>query len=362
LKQPTDLSYAPGPSGTLSPTFLRSDVVAAATWAFRAVGPEQAALRRAADQVRAATVGPVVHLRALIEFSNRCVQRCLYCGLRRDNAALQRYALEADDIVRLALEAARAGYATVVLQSGEDPSYTRETLARVVGRIKDAAPGLAVTLSVGERPRRDYAAWRAAGADRYLLKHETSDPVLYASLRPGRRLEQRLRCAEWLRDLGYEVGLGNIIGLPGQTEASLAGDLELLARFEPEMVGVGPFIPHPDTPLAGAAPGSADLTINFLALTRLLLPRVNLPATTALATLDRAARVEALRAGANVLMVNVGPAERRRLYAIYPDRDDGALTSLPEAARATCLGAQRRAISAWLAGLGRLADPVEREE
>ncbi|MCL6580580.1 MAG: [FeFe] hydrogenase H-cluster radical SAM maturase HydE [Firmicutes bacterium] len=362
LKQPTCLSVAPGPSGALSPAFPRSDVVAAAAWALRAAGPERTALRRAADEVRAATVGPVVHLRALIEFSNRCVQRCLYCGLRRDNAALERYALEPDNIVHLALEAARAGYATVVLQSGEDPAYTCETIARVVGRIKDAQPGLAVTLSVGERPRRDYAAWRAAGADRYLLKHETSDPVLYASLRPGRRLEQRLRCAEWLRELGYEVGLGNIVGLPGQTEASLVGDLELLARFEPEMVGVGPFIPHPDTPLAGAAPGSADLTVDFLALTRLLLPRANLPATTALATLDRAARVEALRAGANVLMVNVGPTERRRLYAIYPHRDDGALTSLPEAARATSLDAQRRAVCAWLAGLGRPVDTLRGEE
>ncbi|HCJ11037.1 MAG TPA: hypothetical protein DHW14_07725, partial [Clostridiales bacterium] len=186
----------------------------------------------------------------------------------------------------------------------------------------------------------------------YLLKHETSDPALYARLRPGRRLEQRLRCAEWLKELGYELGLGNIVGLPGQTEESLLGDLEVLARLEPEMVGVGPFIPHPATPLAAESPGSVDLTLNIVALTRLVLPPAHIPATTALATLDRRAREQALQGGADVLMVNIGPAERRRLYEIYPHRDDGALG-------AESLVRQRRRIAAWLAGLGRTVDGLD---
>ncbi len=348
----------------------------------RAGGPQRAELRRRADAVREQAKGSVVRLRALIEFSNRCVRNCLYCGLRRDNRSLERYALDPEEVVRLAVRAARAGYATVVLQSGEDPAYDRETLARMVGAIKDRAPGVAVTLSVGEHSRADYRAWRAAGADRYLLKHETSDPTLYARLRPGRRLEQRLRCAEWLKELGYELGLGNIVGLPDQTEESLLGDLELLARLEPEMVGVGPFIPHPATPLAAEPPGDVDLTLNIVALTRLVLPLAHIPATTALATLDRRARGEALRSGADVLMVSIGPAERRRLYEIYPDRDDGALGAEfpaprggqatnsdegpegPRVARTPCvaedpLAEQRRRITAWLAGLGRTTDGLD---
>jgi len=336
-------------------------------------GPNEPVLRRRADAVRAGVKGPTVRLRALLEFSNRCVQNCLYCGLRRGNRRLERYALEPDEIVTLALRAVRAGYATVVLQSGEDPVFDRDTVARIVAAIKEEAPRAAVTLSVGERSRADYKTWRRAGADRYLLKHETSDPALYARLRPGRRLAQRLRRAEWLKELGYELGLGNMIGLPGQSRQSLVDDLHLMARFQPAMTGIGPFIPHPATPLGGEPPGDAALTLNFVALTRLLLPQAHIPATTALTTLDPQARVEALRAGADVLMVGVGPDESRRLYEIYPGRTrsagdggtggrDGREACRPRAPRDPGgegqLELDRRRTVEWLRGLGREVDGV----
>jgi len=315
--------------------------------------PGQAEIRGRADAVRARVKGHTVRLRALIEFSNRCVRNCLYCGLRRDNESLERYGLEPEVVVRLAVGAAEAGYATVVLQAGEDPAYSRGTLARMVASIKERAPGMAVTLSVGEHGYDDYRAWRAAGADRYLLKHETSDPDIHARLRPGQSLEQRLRCAEWLKELGYEVGLGNMVGLPGQTAESLLADLELMARFEPEMVGIGPFVPHPATPLAAEPTGSIDVALNLVALTRLALPTVHIPATTALATLDRQAREQALRGGADIMMVNVGPHERRSLYQIYPGRGKAAFGAAGDSP-----AEQRRLIVEWLAGLGRTVDTL----
>ncbi len=331
-------------------------------------GPRQAALRSEADAVRRETVGETVYLRALIEFSNRCEQDCLYCGLRRSRADLLRFSLRPGEIVDRALAASEAGYGTVILQSGEDPLYDRETTSDIIRRIKSGTSGLNLTLAVGQRSREDYAAWRQAGADRYLLKHETADPRLYAALRPGHHLATRLRRARWLSGLGYAVGLGNMVGLPGQTTEALVADLRLLVAFQPDMVGIGPFLPHPKTPLAGHAAGDPDLTLNFLALTRLLLPGAMLPATTALATARPGGREEALRAGANVVMVNIGTPRSRSLYEIYPGRNDGsgswrapateAISADPSEAppAGVSLIEQRRQVLAWLGRQGRVAD------
>lgn len=277
------------------------------------------ALFRAADEVRRRYVGDEVHLRGIIEFSNHCVRNCHYCGLRAGNHSLARYRMTPSEMVAIAERAAGLGLGTVVLQSGEDPYWDAEMLAGVIWEIKRRA-GLAVTLSVGDRPREDYARWGEAGADRYLLKHETADAELFRRLRPGTTLGGRLQCVRDLRELGYQVGSGNMVGLPGQTLASLADDIVLLQELDVEMAGIGPFLPHPQTPLAGAQPGSVDLTLRVLAVARLALPWAHLPATTALGTADPEGRQKALRCGANVIMPNVGPTEYRSLYEIYPGK------------------------------------------
>lgn len=283
-------------------------------------GPgEREALFRAADEVRRRYVGDEVHLRGIIEFSNHCVRNCHYCGLRAANRSLPRYRMSPQEMVAIAERAAALGLGTVVLQSGEDPYWDAEKLAAVVREIKRRT-GLAVTLSVGDRPREDYARWREAGADRYLLKHETADADLFRRLRPGTTLAGRLERLRDLRELGYQVGSGNMVGLPGQSLASLADDIVLLQELDVEMAGIGPFLPHPQTPLAGAQPGSVDLTLRVLAVARLALPWAHLPATTALGTADPEGRQKALRCGANVIMPNVGPTEYRPLYQIYPGK------------------------------------------
>lgn len=281
-------------------------------------GEEEESLFRAADAVRRRVVGDEVHLRGVIEFSNHCRRHCLYCGIRADNRRLERYRMQPAEIVAAARRGVELGYKTIVLQSGEDPWYTRETLAEIIRSIKEW--GVAVTLCVGERPREDYACWREAGADRYLLKHETANPRLYARLHPGMHLADRLNHLRWLKELGYQVGAGNIVGLPGQTLADLADDLLLLRDLRVEMAGIGPFIPHPDTPLGQYPPGSVSLTLRVLAVARLLLPWCHLPATTALATLNPEARRLTLLRGANVVMPNLTPARYRRNYEIYPNK------------------------------------------
>jgi biotin synthase len=276
-------------------------------------------LFRLADEVRAKYMGNQVHLRGIIEFSNYCIQNCLYCGLRHDNTKLFRYRIEPEEILAIARQAAALGYGTLVLQSGEDPWYTAEMLADLVRQIKDSL-NVAVTVSAGERERADYELWREAGADRYLLKHETADPGLYARLRPGHQLAERVEKLQWLRELGYQVGSGCMVGLPGQTLETLALDLMLLKELDVEMAGLGPFIPHGETPLAGERSGSADLTLNLLATARLVLPWTHLPATTSLGTIDAQGRQKALQVGANVVMPNVTPARYREHYQIYPGK------------------------------------------
>lgn len=286
------------------------------------------AVYAAADECRRRTVGDTVHLRAIVEFSNHCRRQCRYCGLNAHNSNLRRFRMTPDEIVQTARQAADAGYRTVVLQSGEDAWFTPQVLGDVVRRIK-AETGLVITLSCGELPEADYAYFRQCGADRYLLKHETADPELYAALHPCGTLENRVRCLKTLKRLGYETGSGFMIGLPGQTADTIAADLLLLSEIGCDMAGIGPFIPHPGTSLGGEAAGTAELTKRAVALARLLLPKCNLPATTALGVLDSGEKDDIFSCGANVVMRKVTPPEYRKFYEIYP-ADFGAVKSVAE--------------------------------
>lgn len=272
----------------------------------------------AADRVRQRCVGDVVHLRGLIEFSNTCRRNCFYCGLRAGNTKIERYRLRPEEIIELASKGRGYGYKTVVLQSGEDAYYTVEKMKTIVQNIKRL--GLVVALSVGEKTFEEYRAYREAGADRYLIRIETTDKKLYEDLDPGMSHDNRKRCVEDLRKLGYEVGSGSLVGLPGQTLESLADDILYFREMRADMIGIGPFIPHEDTPLKGAAGGDFSLSLKVMALTRLLLPGVNIPATTAMETLHRNGRILALQSGANVVMPNITEGAYRKLYALYPGK------------------------------------------
>lgn len=287
--------------------------------------PDAESLFQAADRVREKYVGNQVELRGLVEFSNICKQNCLYCGLRRDNQQVDRYRLEAEIILEFGCRAAELGYKTLVLQSGEDDFFTAERLGPILSELKKL--GVALTLSVGEKSRDEYEAFRKAGADRYLLRIETTDKVLYEKLDPGMSWDNRLRCLKDLKQLGYEVGTGSMVGLPGQTVESLAQDLLFFQELDVDMVGIGPFIPNPDTPLADAGGGTFDLACRMMALTRLLLPEANIPATTAMEALQPEGRTIALQRGANVVMPNVTDTDYRKMYLLYPGKiglDDAA--------------------------------------
>jgi biotin synthase len=272
-----------------------------------------------ADRVRERSVGRSVHLRGIIEFSNYCVKNCLYCGLRKNNSRLERYRMAAEEILEAARVGVQAGIKTIVLQSGEDPVFTGMSLARLVSRLKDEHD-IAVTVSVGDRTKNDYRLMRKAGADRYLLKHETADPELFARLRPGTTLEGRKKRLLWLKELGFQVGSGNMVGLPGQTVGTLADDILLMRDLDVEMAGIGPFIPNGNTPLAPYSGGSVDMTLKTLAVARLILPFAHLPATTAIASIDPEGRQKALGCGANVVMPDITPTQYKRLYEIYPGK------------------------------------------
>ncbi|OPY71078.1 MAG: Biotin synthase [Syntrophorhabdaceae bacterium PtaU1.Bin034] len=285
-----------------------------------------------ADRVRSRHMGDEVHLRGIIEFSNYCVKNCLYCGLRRDNRTLERYRMSAEEILDAAREGAQAGLKTIVLQSGEDPFYTGEMLAGLIVRLKEEH-GVAVTVSVGDRKKADYRLMRKAGADRYLLKHETADPELFTKLRPGTTLEGRIRRLVWLKELGYQVGSGNMVGLPGQTIESIADDILLLRELDVEMAGIGPFIPHYGTPLAGCTTGDVGMTLKVLAVARIALPFTHLPATTALGSIHPEGRQLALARGANVVMPDITPVRYKKLYEIYPNKicitEEGPIQCVP---------------------------------
>lgn len=306
-----------------------------------------------ADRVRREQVGEAVHLRGLVEISNYCVRRCAYCGLRVERTALARYRMTVDEVLGSARAALKFGYGTVVLQAGEDPGWRADAIAGVVRRIKSET-GLAVTLSLGERTPDEWKLWRAAGADRYLLRFETSNRALYDLIHPAGptgQLSDRVAMLRELQSLGYEIGSGVMVGIPGQTYADLVRDVETFRELDLDMIGIGPFIPHPDTPLgqAAAAPGpdqpAADelMTFKMIALTRLVCPRANIPSTTALATLNlEQGRELGLQRGANIVMPNVTPLQYRALYEIYPDkaciREDGAQCSFCLRARLAAIG------------------------
>lgn len=275
-------------------------------------------LYAAARRVRDGVYGRKVYIRGLIEISSFCKNDCFYCGIRRSNKAVQRYRLDENEIFAAAEKGYSLGLRIFVLQGGEDAYYTDERLCNIIRRIKGALPGCAVTLSLGERPRESYERLRAAGADRYLLRHETADPYHYSRLHPPQMsFENRLRCLESLKSLGYQTGAGFMVGSPFQTEDMLARELPFLKRLKPQMVGIGPFVPHCETPFAACTQGSAELTLFMLALTRLTLPDVLLPATTALSTVDGNGRIDGMNAGANVVMPNLTPPKQREKYSLY---------------------------------------------
>ena len=277
------------------------------------------ALFAAADDIRRRYVGDGVHLRALIEFSNICRNNCCYCGLRRDNRNIKRYRIDADTIFNLAEYAARnMGLKTVVLQSGEDMFFDRDKLCDIIRRIKTL--DVALTLSIGEKTAAEYKAYKAAGADRFLLRIETTDRDLYHRLDPGMSWQNRRRCLADIAAAGLEVGSGVMVGLPGQTIESLADDILFFREINADMIGIGPFIPHPDTPLKDAAGGTLEMSLKVMALTRLLLPDINIPATTAMETLAPDGQTKALQAGANVIMPNVTLTQYRRHYELYPGK------------------------------------------
>ncbi len=273
----------------------------------------------AADRVRHETVGDDVYIRGIIEFSNHCGCRCDYCGISSHNRDIPRYRMTRDDILATARAAYELGFRSLVLQSGEDKKYSAKDICNIIDSVK-AGLDMAVTLSIGEWAKKDYAAFRAAGADRFLLRIETSDPALFERYHKDSKWEDRHRALMNLKELGYQVGSGILIGLPGQDGPSLAHDLAYLERLQPEMVGIGPFLPHPKTPLGTNPPGEMRRVLTFLALLRLYLPDSFLPATTAMGTLDPEGRQKALRAGANVIMPNVSPVSNRPGYQIYPDK------------------------------------------
>lgn len=269
-----------------------------------------------ADQIRRKSVGDQVHIRAIIEFSNICVRQCRYCGLNCTNHNIDYYQMTREEILRTANAAVDAGYKTIVLQSGENPKLDRLWMGDIVAAIKDM--GAAVTLSIGELPYEDLKYYRERGADRYLLKHETADSTLYDSLHPCGTLESRTNCLKAIYKLGYETGSGFMIGLPGQTLETIAEDLLLLKKLNCKMAGIGPFIPHPETPLRNAIQGDPELTKRAVALARIILPESNLPVTTALGVINQTARENAFSCGANVVMKKVTPDEYKEAYQIYP--------------------------------------------
>lgn len=269
-----------------------------------------------------------VYLRGLLEFTNYCKCNCKYCGIRSENKLADRYRLTEDEILDCCHLGDRLGYKTFVLQGGEDPFFTDDKLISIIKRIKKELPDCAITLSVGERSYDSYKKLFDAGADRYLLRHETASKKLYESLHPNMSFENRRNCLKNLKEIGYQVGAGFMIGLPGQSDEDLVLDLLFLKELSPHMIGIGPFIPHHDTPLANETGGTLEKTTLLLSIIRLLMPDVLLPATTALGTLSTTGREKGLKAGANVVMPNLSPISVREKYSLY----DGKICTGDEAA------------------------------
>ena len=301
--------------------------------------PEAAGyLARKADAIRRSVYGNAVYLRGLIEISSCCKNNCFYCGLRRDNRSCRRYRLTPEQILECCAEGHALGFRTFVLQGGEDPGFSEQLVCRTVRAIRDRFPDCAVTLSLGEKSPEIYRRYREAGAERYLLRHETADPVHYGRLHPPEMSwAHRMDCLRALRDAGFQVGCGFMVGSPFQTAECLAADLKFLEEFRPEMCGIGPFIPHHDTPFRDMPAGTPELTVYLLSVIRLILPGVLLPATTALGTIAPDGRERGILAGANVIMPNLSPVSVRKKYELY----DNKLCTGDESAQ-NCASLRRR--------------------
>ena len=282
----------------------------------RELGPLAAEARRISDEV----FGDDVYLRGLIEYTNYCGVDCLYCGIRRSNSNVKRYRLGKKEIIDAVIEGYGRGIRTFVLQGGEDPWFTTERLADICRGIKEVTTEAALTLSCGIRPRRDYARLREAGADRYLMRFETSDPELHRHLRGGVGLEKRLKALSDLRAEGFQVGSGFMVGLPGERDDTLIRNVELCAELGVDMAGVGPFIPHSETPLGEAAQIPLERALYTTALLRIFCPRTHIPATTAAGSLEKDGRERMISCGANVLMPNLTPVEHKPDYLLYPGK------------------------------------------
>jgi biotin synthase len=289
---------------------------------------DKAYLIEKAHDTRMKSYGDIVFMRGLIEFTNYCKRNCRYCGIRAGNRLADRYRLSLEEIMEACTEGYELGYRTFVLQGGEDDFYTDEKIVEIVKTIKHKYTDCAITLSVGEKSYESYKKYYDAGADRYLMRHETASKELYESLHPGMSFENRRKCLKDLKDIGFQVGAGFMVGLPGQSNEDYVKDLMFLKELEPHMVGIGPFIPHKDTPLAVENGGTVETTEIMLAITRLLLPMVLLPATTALGSIDPMGREKGIKAGANVVMPNLSPTSVRKKYALY----DGKICTGDEAA------------------------------
>ena len=274
-----------------------------------------------AREVRHAHYGRDVYIRGLIEFTNYCRNDCYYCGIRKSNSCLSRYRLTEEEILSCCGNGYELGFRTFVLQGGEDGWFTRERTTALIRRIHEEFPDCAITLSVGEREREEYQEYFDAGANRFLLRHETADEEHYRYLHPAElSLKHRKECLWNLRHIGYQVGSGIMVGSPGQTAEHLAEDLLFLQELQPHMVGIGPFIPHKDTPFKEEKAGTLELTLFLLGLVRLMLPKVLMPATTALSTIHPDGRKMGILAGANVVMPNLSPQENRKLYSLYDNK------------------------------------------
>lgn len=292
-------------------------------------GPDEQ-LFAAADRIRRKRYGDAVYIRGLIEFTNHCRNNCYYCGIRAGNRKLQRYRLDKETILKCCRLGYGLGFRTFVLQGGEDPYYTDEILCDIVSSIHREHPDCAITLSAGERSMDSYRRLYEAGARRYLLRHETADRDLYSRLHPEEMsFDNRMRCLRDLKEIGYQVGAGLMVGAPGQTREHLIEDIRFMRELKPDMIGIGPYLRHKDTPFRDQPDGSMQDTLRLLAVLRLLFPYALLPSTTALGTIDPDGRQLGLKAGANVVMPNLSPAEVREQYSLY----DNKLSSGSEAAR-----------------------------
>lgn len=289
---------------------------------------DQEYLVEKANEIRMQSYGNKVYMRGLIEFTNYCKRDCMYCGIRKSNKNAERYRLAFDEIIHCADIGDKLGYKTYVLQGGEDAYFTDERMIEIIKEIKKRHPNNAITLSLGERSYESYKKLYEAGADRYLLRHETASKHLYDKLHPGASFEERMQCLRNLKEIGYQTGAGFMIGLPGQTNEDLVNDLLFVKEFKPEMCGIGPFIPQKDTPLGEETGGTLEKTVIMLAIIRLLLPDVLLPASTALGSVDPLGREKGIKAGGNVVMPNLSPTEVRDKYALY----DGKICTGDEAA------------------------------